>query len=179
MLTRISAKHSSIQQEQPDLKILSSIKSSVQKVAVFIAAITGLTTSLANIPSAEAQIAVTSERHGTCYSGRNRLPCYYPSANGYYSNVRNIQITGGSGADVVWQSFTPLDWTGGWSGGPVLTIGGKRYFASGASSCVIGFPQHRQSTVCQNPYRGSQRLVRVIVRPHNANWQTNFKLTPD
>jgi hypothetical protein len=179
MLTKTSAKHSSIQQEQPDLKILSSINSSVQKAAVFIAAITGLTMSLADIPSVEAQIAVTSDRHGICYSGRNRLPCFYPSANGLYSNVRNIQITGGSGADVLWEAFTPLNWNGGVSAGVVLNIGGKMYLRSGVSACVIGFPQHRQSTFCNNPYRGTQRLVRVMVRPHNANWQTNFKLTPD
>jgi len=155
------------------------VKLIAQATILLSSAFASLMFSAVHTPSSEAQIAVTSERYGTCYSGRNRLPCYYPSANGYYSNVRNIQITGGSGADVIWQAFTPLDWTGGWSGGPVLTIGGKSYFATGTSSCVIGFPQYRQSTVCQNPYRCSQRLVRVIVRPHNANWQTNFKLTPD
>jgi len=178
MLNRTSAQIPSIQQEQLDLKILSSIKSSVQKVAVFITTIAGLTMSVANIPSAEAQpVNVTSTLIGTCYSGRNRLPCFYPSASGLYSNVRNIQITGGSGADVVWQAFTPIDWNVGLSAGLVLNIGGKSYLQTGVSQCVIG-SQRRQSKFCNNPYRGSQSLVRVMVRPHNANWQTNFILTP-
>jgi len=179
MLNRTSAKIPSIQQEQLDLKILSSIKSSVQKVAVFITTIAGLAISVANIPSAEAQsVNVPSARIGTCYSGRNRLPCFYPSANGLYSNVRDIEITGGSGADVLWEAFTPISWNAGLSAGVVVNIGGNSYLRSGIRSCVIGLPQHRQSRVCRNPYGGSQRLVRVMVRPHNANWQTNFKLNP-
>jgi len=131
------------------------------------------------VAPSEAQINVTSTRSGTCYSGRNRLPCYYPSANGLYSNVKSIEFTGGSGADVFWQSFNLIDWTGGWSGGPVLTFGGKTFAPTGISSCVIGSSRYRQSTICQNPYRGSQRFVRVVVRPHNANWQTNFRLNPE
>jgi len=158
-------------------KTFAYVKLITQATIFLTSAFASLMFSAVHTPSSEAQTALPREATGTCHSGRNRLPCFYPSANGFYSNVRNIQITGGSGADVLWESFTPLDWTGGWSAGPVFTIGGKMYLRSGVSACVIGFPQHHQITFCNNPYRGSQGLVRVMVRPHNANWQTNFKLT--
>jgi len=128
-----------------------------------------------------AQVNVSSERSGTCVSAdeQHRTECFFPSNNGYYSNVQAIGLTEGSGADVTWHYFEAIAATAGIDVGAVFTLNGTSYLPSGESSCVIGFSQYNQNPRCQNPYRGANGLVRIEVRPHNNSWQSDFKLIPD
>jgi hypothetical protein len=167
------------------LKKIKEAASSAVKASNFAAlvATSALTVAMAPVvlptPQAEAQINVTSPRTGTCYTGRYRNGCFYPSLQGAYSNVQSIEITGASGADVYFIPLTPRDYTFGWSSGAVLTIGGRVYAKGNPSKCVIGFRQYGQNPVCYNPFRGTNKLVTIVVAPHNTNWYTKFTLNPD
>jgi hypothetical protein len=118
--------------------------------------------------SALAQVHVGNQRTGVCHSGpntrRGMVNCVYPSRVGTYTNVRAIEYTGGSGADVRWIYEDP-------GTSKTSTDRVRR------RSCVIGSRQHRQNPVCQNPFRGTS--VRIEIVPHNNSWHTNFTLLPE
>jgi len=86
-----------------------------------------------------AQVNVSSERSGTCVSAdeQHRTEWFFPSNNGYYSNVQAIGLTEGSGADVTWHYFEAIAATAGIDVGAVFTLNGTSYLPSGESSCWL------------------------------------------
>ncbi|WP_424404054.1 hypothetical protein [Microcoleus sp.] len=135
---------------------------------------------------------IDGSQQGTCRSGRikERTICFFPSVTWTYGNALAIEYKGGSGADVYWYTAVEIQGasisgkvTGGIEVG-VVNAGAEVNFADNgkrlrtlSQKCIIGGSQHNQQPYCQNPFRGSPVVIRVV--PHNTNWQTDFVVHRD
>ncbi len=157
----------------------------------FAIAVLMVATSAISASSREPRM-IDGSQEGTCRSGRikERTICFFPSVTWTYGNALAIEYKGGSGADVYW--YTAEEIQGASISGKVTAgIGVEGASAAGELSftdngkrlrtlsqkCIIGGSQHNQQPYCQNPFRGSPVVIRVV--PHNTNWQTDFVVHRD
>ncbi|MCU0518780.1 MAG: hypothetical protein MUC60_18320 [Oscillatoria sp. Prado101] len=107
-----------------------------------------------------------------------------------YGNALAVEYQDGSGADVYW--YTAEEIQGATSSGKIssginleavnvgsevqFTDNGKR-LVTRIQKCIIGLPQYNQQPYCQNPFRGSPVMIRVV--PHNKNWFTKVLVHKD
>ncbi len=160
--------------------------------SLLIAGLIVATSAISISASSRAPGIIDSPQEGTCRSGRDRerVTCYFPSVTWTYGNALAVEYKGGSGADVFW--YTAQEIQGASFSGKVtakietqvVSVGGEVEFKDDGKrlntlqqKCIIGSPQHNQQTYCQNPFRGSPVMVRVV--PHNNNWETTFLVHND
>lgn len=141
-------------------------------------------TVVLNCGSANAQISLKdkpeNERLAYCKATGRVQACNFPSNSGVYSDLNSVELIEGSGSDVTFCYFTPVNETVG-AGGPVsFSVGSTRYQKGGCRDGVIGFPRYGQNPYMQNPFRGIPgALYRIGVAPHNREWLTTYRLNPE
>jgi hypothetical protein len=135
---------------------------------------------------------IDGSKEGFCRTWENpqNTNCYFPSMTWTYGNALAVEYQDGSGADVYW--YTAEEIQGATSSGKIssginleavnvgsevqFTDNGKR-LVTRIQKCIIGLPQYNQQPYCQNPFRGSPVMIRVV--PHNKNWFTKVLVHKD